>query len=139
MTTAFIPKLYLDNTPLFVVADSIAIDDGSATLITQTQVHGSQVKITRTPDYTNSKSSVTFQMTMNSSDDEQENPMSLFLKYKQRALTNVPSVIKMLPESGTGGLLFTNMVLMNTLQINAGVNAPITFTFEGNPAVTLTT
>jgi hypothetical protein len=139
MTIAFIPKLYLDDTPLFIVADSMSLDDGSATLVTQTQVHGSQVKITRTPDYTNSKSNLTFQMTMNSSDNEQENPITLFQKYKQKALTNVSSTIKMLPESGVGGLIFTNMVLINTLQLSGGLNASISFTFEGNPAVKLTT
>lgn len=139
MTIAFIPKLYLDDIPLFIVPDSIGFDAGSATLVSQVITHGSQVKVTQTPDYTNSRGNVQFQITVNASDNERENPMLLFNKYKQKSISGVGSVIKILPEAGVGGLIFTNMLLINTLNGNFTVNAPISFNFEGNPAVPLTT
>ena len=138
MTIAFIPKLFLDEIPLFIVPDSISFDEGSAALVSQVITHGSQRKVTQTPDYTNSRGSVQFQIIVNASDNEQENPMLLFNKYKQKAISGVGSVIKILPETGVGGLIFTNMLLINTLNGSFGINAPISFNFEGNSAVILT-
>jgi len=139
MTIAFIPKLYLDDIPLFIVPDSSGFDAGSATLVSQVITHGSQVKVIHTTDNANRKGMVRFQITLNASDNERENPILLFNKYKEKSSLMLGSVIQILPEVGAGGLVFTNMKLANSLSGDLTMNAAISFNFEGNPAVPLTT
>lgn len=136
--TALIYRISIDGSSIFVTPGSITFDVGNPTLQTQTQINGSIVKTTTTPDYTNSRGSIQFSMTANASDNEFENPILLFSKYKQKAISNVPATIKLLPENGVGGMIFTNMKLVNSLQGSNDVNSQISFTFEGDAATVLT-
>lgn len=42
-----------------------------------------------------------------------------------------------MPEQGSGGYLFRNMVLINDIETTLSPESSITFTFEGQPAVKL--
>lgn len=136
--TAYLSRLYLDESRIYTTPNSIIIEGGNPTLQTQVQTNGSSQKTSTTPDYTNARGSVQFSINLNASDNEFENPILLFSKYKPRGLSNIPATIKLLPENGVGGLIFTNMKLINSLQFNNDVNSTVSFIFEGDAATVLT-
>lgn len=132
MTIPFIGKVKIDGVETYIDANSGTYEAGGITFNSQPLVNGSQTKFTKIPDYTNSQGRVSFSIRANA-DGGKTNPTNLFSSLKPRHDIE----IQILPEEGSGGMIFRNMSLMNTLKGGLTPDSTITFEFEGDQATIL--
>lgn len=132
MTIPFIGKVLIDGINIFIDANSGNFEAGGITYTSQPLVNGSQTRYTKIPDTTNSQGMVNFSIRQNS-DNGNTNPFILFNSLKPRHDIE----IQIIPENGSGGMIFRNMSLMNTLKGGLTADSTISFEFQGDQAIIL--
>ncbi len=131
-TIPFFGKVTINDIPVMVDPNSIRLKQGLPNYIQNSLVNGSQVQVTSFPDYSTARSTCEFSIRINANSDN-TNPINLFNSLKLATDTK----ITLMPEQGSGGYLFRNMVLINDIETTLSPESSITFTFEGQPAVKL--
>lgn len=132
MTIPFIGKVKIDGVETYIDANSCTYEAGLPTIQLNVLVNGSATKTTPQPDFTNARSSVSFSIRINA-DSGKVNPTNLFKSLKSKYDTE----IQLLPEDGSGGMIFRKMVLTNDISSGISPDSTINFAFQGDSAIIL--